>query len=189
MNHKILESIVITQNADGSAHIAPMGVWQQEDYFVLAPFKPSRTLDNINRSGYAVVNFTDQVKVFAGCLTGRRQWPLSPTKHIPLMRLSDAQTSIELERDHVHEDDVRPQIFCREVWRESHRAFNGFNRAQSAVIELAVLVSRLQRLPAEKIAAEVTYLAIAIEKTAGPDEREAWGWLMEKIDAFTAKEK
>jgi hypothetical protein len=41
-------------------------------------------------------------------------------------------------------------------------------------------------LPWEKIDAEVKYLAIAIDKTAGPRELEAWGWLMEKINAHRA---
>jgi hypothetical protein len=39
-------------------------------------------------------------------------------------------------------------------------------------------------LPPEKIDAELAYLMIAISKTAGPREQEAWGWLMEKVEAF-----
>ena len=38
-------------------------------------------------------------------------------------------------------------------------------------------------LPPEKIDAELRYLQIAIDKTAGPHEREAWSWLMERIAA------
>jgi hypothetical protein len=37
-------------------------------------------------------------------------------------------------------------------------------------------------LPVEKIQHEIAYLTIAIEKTAGPRELEAWGWLMNKIE-------
>ena len=43
-------------------------------------------------------------------------------------------------------------------------------------------------LPREKIEREIAYLAIAIEKTAGPREHEAWSWLMQKRDAFYAGE-
>jgi uncharacterized protein len=57
------------------------------------------------------------------------------------------------------------------------------NRAQAAVIEGAVLVSRLHMLPAEKIASEMAYLQIAIDKTAGSEEREAWSWLREAVAA------
>jgi hypothetical protein len=62
-----------------------------------------------------------------------------------------------------------------------HAPFRGFNRAQAAVIEGAVLVSRLHLLPAEKIDTEMQYLQIAIDKTAGPDELQAWEWLQEAV--------
>ena len=65
----------------------------------------------------------------------------------------------------------------------SHAVWSGYNRAEAAVIELAVLSTRLSMLPPEKIDAELAYLDIAISKTAGPREREAWGWLMERVEA------
>ncbi|KKM87136.1 hypothetical protein LCGC14_1272030, partial [marine sediment metagenome] len=40
----------------------------------------------------------------------------------------------------------------------------------------------LDMLPAEKIQQEIAYLTIAIDKTAGPKELEAWSWLMAKIN-------
>jgi hypothetical protein len=54
--------------------------------------------------------------------------------------------------------------------------------AQAAVIELAVLVSRLTRLPKDKVQSERQYLQIAIDKTAGERELQAWAWLTDKID-------
>ena len=42
-------------------------------------------------------------------------------------------------------------------------------------------------LPPEKIDAELKYLEIAVSKTAGPREEEAWGWLLAKIAAFRAE--
>jgi hypothetical protein len=72
------------------------------------------------------------------------------------------------------------------VHEASNRPWEGFNRAQAAVLECAVLVTRLKMLPPEKIDEELKYLEIAISKTAGPREEEAWGWLMEKINAFRA---
>jgi hypothetical protein len=38
-------------------------------------------------------------------------------------------------------------------------------------------------LPPEKIRAELEYLTIAISKTAGEREQEAWEWLTAKIHA------
>ena len=51
------------------------------------------------------------------------------------------------------------------------------------MLEAAILVSRLHMLPPEKIEQELGYLAIAIDKTAGEAEREAWEWLMEAFAA------
>jgi len=75
-NHFIREVIVTTRSTDGQPHIAPMGVWDEDGLVTLAPFRPSRTLDNVLASRVAVVNACDDVRVFAGCLTGRHDWPL-----------------------------------------------------------------------------------------------------------------
>jgi hypothetical protein len=42
-------------------------------------------------------------------------------------------------------------------------------------------------LPREKIETEIAYLAIAVEKTAGPEESEAWGWLMQRVKRYFAE--
>ena len=52
------------------------------------------------------------------------------------------------------------------------------------MIEAAILVSRLHMLPAEKIDLEMDYLRIAVEKTAGPREQEAWQWLVDRIAGY-----
>jgi hypothetical protein len=64
----------------------------------------------------------------------------------------------------------------------NHKPFQGFNRAQYSVLEAAILISRLDRLPWEKIQAELDYLRIGLEKTAGEREREAWDWIMAVIE-------
>lgn len=175
----IYETIVTTRHPDGRTHLAPMGVSDEDGLTVIAPFRPSRTLDFILAAGAAVLNCTDDVRVFAGCLTGRRDWPLEPSERVAVPRLAGALSHTELELVRVADDAVRPRLYCRAVWSRTHGAFRGFNRAQAAVIELAILVSRRDRLPAGEIARAVETLQIAMEKTAGPREREAWGWLME----------
>ena len=65
----IRETIVTTRNAEGKVHIAPLGLIAEEGGWIIAPFKPSTTLDNLRDNHYAVANFTDDVLVFAGCLT------------------------------------------------------------------------------------------------------------------------
>lgn len=184
----IHEVIVTTRTPEGGTHIAPMGVHERGERLVVAPFRPSASLDNLLRERGAVVNYIDDVRVFAGCLTGRRDWPLAPAERIPGMRLADALAHAELRLDEVEDDPQRPRLVCRVVHEANHAPFRGFNRAQSAVVEAAILTSRLGMLPWEKIDAELAYLRIGVEKTAGPREQEAWGWLMERIEDFRRQE-
>lgn len=186
---KIVESIVTTQDSEGNAHIAPLGLIADGDHWLIGPFKPSQTLENLRDVPFAVASHTQDVRVFAGCITGRKTWPLKPAEQVPGTYLEVAQSHWELEVVDVVEDDVRPKFRCKRVHVASHAPFAGLNRAQAAVIECAVLVSRLRMLPPEKIEAELKYLDIAISKTAGPIEGEAWGWLMERIDAWRETQK
>ena len=185
----IRETIITTVDANGKVHIAPLGIIAERDGWVIAPFRPSVTLDNLAAVPFAVANYTDDARIFAGCLTGRKDWPTVPVEGFPVPRLAAALAHSVLRVESISDDSVRPRHFCRVVQEETHAPFTGFNRAKAAVLELAILVSRLNMLPREKIEAEIAYLSIAIEKTAGPDEKEAWGWLMQKVDGHLAGEK
>lgn len=181
---RIVETIITTSNAKGEAYIAPLGLIREGEYWVIAPFRPSTTLENLRLHPFAAASHTDDVRVFAGGVTGRKIWPLSPTRTIKGDRLADCVSHWELKVERVIEDEQRPRFLCSIVDEQTHKAWEGFNRAQAAVIELAVLTTRLHMLPAEKVESELKYLEIAISKTAGPREEEAWEWLMEKVAAW-----
>ncbi|HEY9066890.1 MAG TPA: DUF447 domain-containing protein [Burkholderiaceae bacterium] len=181
MNDVIYETVVTTVAADGTPHVAPMGVRYRGPDVILMPFKPSTTLANIVAGGHAVLNIVTDTRVYAGAVTGRRAWPLQPAERIAGMRLDCALRHVELELAELHDDPQRPVLRMARVHEASHTPYIGFNRAQAAVIEGAILVSRLHMLPAAKVDAEMRYLQIAIDKTAGPEEREAWGWLTDAI--------
>ena len=185
----IRETIITTQTADGVPHIAPMGVHDLGVEQLIMPFRPSTTLNNLLETGYAVINYSDDVRIFAGCLTGRTDWPLVETEQIPGQRLTNALAHAELKLIRVEEDTVRPKLYCEVVHQVNHAPFRGFNRAQSAVLEAAILVSRLKMLPWQKVSDEIDYLRIGLEKCAGDEEREAWGWLMSAIEAFDQQRK
>ena len=101
-------------------------------------------------------------------------------------RLANALSHIELAVIDVREDPQRPRLRCRVVRSISHAPFQGFNRAQAAILEAAILVSRLHMLPRDRIERELAYLRSAVGKTAGPREAEAWSWLTEKVEAHFA---
>jgi uncharacterized protein len=177
MNDQIFEAVVTTVAPAGKPHVAPMGIRYREDGILLMPFKPSTTHDNIVATGHAVLNIVCDTRVFAGCVTGRKVWPTRPAERIEGVRLAAALRHVELELAEQLDDVQRPVLRMVAVHEATHAPFVGFNRAQAAVIEGAVLVSRLHMLPPEKVETEMTYLQIAIDKTAGPEEHEAWEWL------------
>jgi hypothetical protein len=183
----IRETIVTTVSAGGVPHIAPIGLIESADGWIIAPFRPSTTLENLRAVPYAVANHTDDVRVFAGCQTSRRSWPCVPAQLVPAPRLQDALSHAELAVTRVDEDELRPRFHCRVVRTAMHAPFQGFNRAQAAVIEAAILVSRLGFLPRDKVIQEISYLEIAVGKTAGEAEREAWDWLMQAIKSHYAR--
>jgi uncharacterized protein len=189
MNDQIFETVVTTVATDGTPHVAPMGVRYQDERIVLMPFKPSTTHDNVVATGHAVLNIVTDTRVFAGCVTGRRDWPTLPAEIVPGVRLACALEHIELRLAERDDDAQRPVLKLDRVHTARHAPFAGLNRAQAAVIEGAVLVSRLHMLPIEKIQTEMAYLQIAIDKTAGPGEREAWGWLLDAVAAHKAASK
>ena len=192
----IFETIITSVDAAGNVHITPFGVRYEgakEDIrIVISPYKPSTTLDNILATKCAVMNLTDDVRVFAGALTNRKVGELvsintgSQANKIKGFRLVDCLAHVELELLEVRDEAVRPQLIMQKVAEFNHKPFTGFNRAQAAVIELAVLVSRLHLLPKDKITLEIEYLKIAIDKTAGEREIQAWAWLTEAIENFYA---
>ncbi|MDO9140700.1 MAG: DUF447 family protein [Methylobacter sp.] len=183
----IQETIVTTQNSLGVAHIAPMGIHiphESQNEFIILPFRPSTTLNNLLDNKTAVINYCDDVRVFAGCLTGRREWPLKPAEKINGQVLACALAHTEVELVRIEEDATRPKLFCKALHSANRAPFAGFNRAQYSVLEAAILISRLDRLPPEKIQTEIDYLRIGVEKTAGERELEAWAWLMTVIENY-----
>ncbi|HYE36880.1 DUF447 domain-containing protein [Methylocaldum sp.] len=180
----IRETIITSCSPQGVVHIAPMGVHVLDDELLIMPFRPSTTLDNVLASRAAVINYTDDVRIFAGCLSGRRDWPLIQAERVPGQRLAETLAHAELELLRWEEDELRPKLYCRVVHEANHAPFRGFNRAQYAVLEAAILVSRLHMLPWDKIESELAYLRIGLDKTAGAKELEAWGWLMDMIEDF-----
>lgn len=184
----IYETIISTIDINGKSHVTPFGVQKKDDLFVIAPFKPSTTLENILQTQCAVMNLTDDVRIFAGAIARVQTFTLLPATKIAGFRLTETLAHHELQLVEAIDDVERPQLLMRSVHQQTHQPFAGFNRAQAAVIELAVLASRLNRLPKEKILSERDYLQIAMDKTAGEREWQAWQWLVEKIDNYYAEQ-
>ena len=130
----IFETIISTVNAQGTPHVTPFGVRYENDLIVISPYRPSATLDNILVTQHAVMNLTDDVRVFAGALTNRQVWTLLPAERVNGLRLADILAHKELKLVHVVDDVQRPQLFMQIVHEVQHYSFKGFNRAQACLL-------------------------------------------------------
>lgn len=180
----ILETIVATRNEDGSFHVRPYGLHRDGADWIFLPFRPSPAIANVQRHPFLTVSAPSDVRVIAGFLTGRDHWPMVAADKIDGERLEDTTGHMELEAVDFQDDPVRPRFRCKVVHEVAHKAVTGFNRAQHAVLEAAILSTRLERLPRDKVESEMAYLQIAIDKCAGPDEYEAWTWVLEKVSQY-----
>jgi hypothetical protein len=181
----ILEGIVNTICADGHVNISPMGpvVDEQFERIVLRPFQTSTTYQNLKRTGQGVLHVTDNVELLAQAAVGQPD----PLPELIRCQQLDGWILAECCRwyafrvtslDDSHE---RTTIAADIVARGRLRDFFGFNRAKHAVIEAAILATRVALLPADEISSEFKRLAVLVEKTGGPQERRAFEFLSQYV--------
>ena len=184
----VRETIVTTKNLDGTTKISPLGIYIESNVLKIRPFKPSASLDNILRNKSGVINYIDDVRIFASCIIKKDiKSDLKKAKIIDCSFLKDAISHTEFVIEKIEDDNTRPTIICKSVHEETHKMYYGFNRAKSAVIELCILASRLGIIEDTKISDEIKYLEISIDKTAGRREKEAWEWLIDYIKEYRTK--
>ena len=177
----IIETIVTTVDANGSINFAPMGVEWGDETIVLKPFLETTTFRNLNATGVAVVNLTDDAMLFAQGAISSPQFPSTAATVVKGAVLEAACSWRELRVVTIDATPPRSRIEARVVHRGTKREFIGFNRARHAVLEAAILATRTHLLPAEQIREEYARLQVVVDKTAGPREREAMDLLTQYV--------
>jgi hypothetical protein len=180
MRRVIVESIVTTIDAGGAVNCAPMGVEWDDETIVLKPFVETATFRNVVASRAAVVNLTDDVRLFANAAISNPVYPTVPAEVVRGVVLADCCSWREVEVRSIDSTPPRSRIETVVRYRGVRREFIGFNRAQHAVLEAAIYATRLHLLDRAFVDAELARLQVIVDKTAGPREREA----MEILAAF-----
>jgi hypothetical protein len=173
----IIETIVTTVGADGVVNFAPMGVEWGDTSIVLKPFIETATYRNLVATRAAVVNLTDDVRVFARGAISNPTYPTIPAAVVQGVVLADCCSWREVEVSAVDSAPPRSRIETTVVHSGVNREFIGFNRARHAVLEAAIYATRLHLLERSFIESEMARLQTIVDKTAGPDEREAMALL------------
>ncbi|MCC7084368.1 MAG: DUF447 family protein [Pirellulales bacterium] len=182
----ILEGIVTTVGIDGGVNIAPMGphVDLAMNQFVLRPFRTSTTYRNLKHSGEGVFHVTDDVWLLAHTAIGGLKWEvdLTPTTVIQGQRLTDCCRWYEFRVQSIDDRSERTEMVAQVVAAGQVRDFFGFNRGKHAVVEAAILATRVGILPPIEIHAEMKRLQPLVEKTGGDQEHRAFQFLREFME-------
>ena len=184
----ILESIVTTVDAAGCVNIAPMGprTNPSQSEFVLRPFSSSRTYSNLMATRRAVIHVTDDASLFAKAAVDAidQETALGLVQPIDEGRfwvLQNCHRWFAVEIATITGQEPRLEMQCRVINSGTEGPFFGFNRAKHAVIEAAILVTRTHLLEPADIRDQFDRLQPLIDKTAGPDEHEAFALLTRTI--------
>lgn len=188
----ILEGIVTTLDAAGDCNIAPMGprVDPHMERFVLRPFNTAQTYRNLKAHGEGVLHVTDDVLLLAKAALG----PVEPAggmfraEHVSGWVLANACRYYEFRVKSLDDRSERVTIECATVHAVRLRDFFGFNRAKHAVVEAAILATRTDFLPLAEIEADFKKLAVIVDKTGGPQEREAFDYLQKHVTAVASSQ-
>ncbi|MEM9827043.1 MAG: DUF447 domain-containing protein [Planctomycetota bacterium] len=183
----IIETLAITSDASGTPNLAPLGpvfpdrcfeLGAAPEHLTLRPYEGSTTLANLRQRPVAVLHFSTDADLFARTAIGK----ISPQELAQLtcpwedglMRLKNCERVFRVEVSEIRSDGPR---FEASGTVTSHQCIDpptGFCRGFAAVIEAAVMATRLQFLDAQFVDDEMRRLGIIVEKTAGDRSRSAF---------------
>ena len=97
-----------------------------------------------------------------------------PAEKVAGRVLAGACRWYEFEVERCDDSRERVSMQARVVHCGRIRDFFGFNRAKHAVLEAAILATRVHLVPRDEMIADFAGLRVIVQKTAGPQEREAF---------------
>lgn len=178
----IIEGLLTSKNQQGQLNVAPMGPIVDEDFNVLTlrPWAGSTTYENLLATRVGVFHVVDHVRLIAEAAIGR---PISlpetfPAREIDGCVLEECCQWFEFRIRDVDTSEERAVMRADVVHSGSRQLFRGFNRARHAVIEAAILATRIHILPKDDIRTQLRFLSAAVQKTAGPEEQESFEMLL-----------
>jgi hypothetical protein len=181
----ILEGIVTSLDEQGQVNIAPMGpiVDPEMTTLHLRPFQTSQTYRNLKQRPEGVFHVVDDVLLLARAAVGRLESnpDLAPAEVVDGVVIQSACRWYEFRIDAFDDGSERTNLHAQVVHRGRLRDFFGFNRAKHAVLEAAILATRVHLLPPDEILAQFAALRIPVQKTAGPDELTAFALLEQYV--------
>ncbi|MCI0564553.1 MAG: DUF447 family protein [Nitrososphaera sp.] len=177
----ITETIISTLDEKGRVNFAPMGIVIKEDILIIRPYKETTTYRNLLTTRQGVVHITDNVWIFAQSAISSPQFESFPAEYVRGFVLKDTCYYYEFTVSDMDCSSERAKFNACIVKRGWVRDFIGFNRAKNAVIEAAILATRIKFIGVEKILEKFEEHAVIVKKTGGPQEEQAMQYLIDYV--------
>ena len=107
---------------------------------------------------------------------------MTPIAETTLSRLSDTCRWFLGEVAAMDISDARARLQMRVQAKGEVRHFAGFNRAKHAVLEAAILATRVGILPDDELLGQLASVWPWVQKTGGPTEHESFQFLRDYIN-------
>jgi uncharacterized protein len=169
----IVETIFSTIDEKGTPNFAPMGIHWGEETVTVLPYRSTQTYRNLVSSGSGVANLTDNVLAFVQCGLFDEILPSFAAARVPGVVFKEACSWLELELVSQGGTEERAKLQCRIVYKGRQKDFLGFCRAGNAVIEAAILATRLAFIERQKVDQDLNHYIKIVEKTGDEREKQA----------------
>ncbi len=170
----IIETILSTLDENGNPNFAPMGLVWGDEFITVRPFRNTCTCRNLLSSGYGVANLTDDVRAYVECGLYEEILPGFPAKVVPGVVFQGACSWREMAVISRGGSDDRAELRCRVMHKGRQKDFLGFCRAGNAVIEAAILATRLGLFDRATVAERLIQYGEIVDKTGDENEKQAF---------------
>ncbi len=179
----IIETLITTENADGSMHVSAIGpeVNEELSQWRLKPFKSSTTFRNLQHKNRCVIHITDNALLLAKVVS--YQAADVEAKFIDGVGYLLANTcrayALKIDNWDIRQD--RAVANAHVFWHRELRPFWGWNRAKHGLLELAVNATRVSLLDEGEILGSIQNAKTLVQKTGGASEHDAIQMLEEFV--------
>ncbi len=145
----IVETILVTENRDGTYNAAPMGVIYRDGFIEVRPYRSSRSYLNLHNSNQASITVTDDpLLFFKTAFKDELNWSLPVTDWV--LQGCDATVCLE-KQDEFNISDLQAGFKLNPTRVEITRSQpTAFSRGRAEAIEAVIHATRVKVFQAER---------------------------------------
>jgi hypothetical protein len=181
----IVETIFSTLDQNGKPNFAPMGLVWGDKFVIVRPYRDTQTCRNLFSGRYGVANVCDDILAYVQCALYDAILPHFPAQAGSGVIFSNACFWREVEAVSFGGTTERAEVRCQVIAEGQKRQFLGFRRASNAVIEAAIVATRLNIYNHGTLTEKMAQYEDIVKKTGDDADRQAFQMVRDYIQRGT----